>query len=1030
MSAPLRTASPFSTNCNGGIHVKKRTILSLSLLLILMVGLVLPAHANDRLPRQQEAEALALEKSYEQQITVHGSLPALGTPSQEEIRAKWEAVTNASTVYLTAPSVTAPYATGTLSEDFLESGITYLNYVRFVAGLPEVTLDDSMNENAQYGAVLLAAIDELTHYPSRPGDMEKAFFDQGYSATSSSNISARWGYSDLTTMLKSAVLGCMNDNNSQSNLEAVGHRRWLLNPTLGKVGFGYAVSKTERSYIVAKVFDSSGTGCDYDFISWPVSGNHPTNLFDVQNPWSLTLNPQIYQKPSLSTVKITVTQTADGTQWHFDSTTGDPIYDVYGYITPYLTVENSGYGVSNCIIFHPGTEQADDYTGTYHVEVSGIYLRSGEETSLSYDVHFFDVETVCTEHNYEPTVTEPTCTEEGCTTFTCSLCGHSYVDCHVGVVDHRYENGQCIWCGKQEPLPGGICGENATWTLNGETLIISGTGDMYDFEYACTPWYDLREQITALEVCDGITRIGENAFRDMTKLRTASLSDTIIEIGNFAFSLDESLEAIVLPANLEVLGQQAFFLCTSITSVEIPGSLCFMDICVFEGCTALTDVLFRSNGIPASLVLGNSPFRGCTALEEIRVEDGHFALVSLDGVLYTVYGTSYTLHQYPLGKKDTSLILPEGTVTIGQLALEQANYLQSVTIPGTVETIWPMAFDRCENLTEINFTGDAPEIMYYAFRGVTATAYYPADNETWTENVMQDYNGTITWVPYGVVSEPTAKIISYSTSLGGNIAMNFYVELSEDLVADPDAYIQFSFADKTVDVPLSEGVLSGSYYRFACPITSKNMTDDITAQVYNANGPVGDPKTMAVDTYCNWIIANTSDQKTINLMKAMLNYGASAQMLFNYRTDDLANAALADADKTFGKVDASAFAHSRVGEEDGIKPVSYTLLLDSETTVRCYFQLTGTKTIDEFTFMVDGEEVTPTYKDGYYYIEKANIAAHRLDDMHTFTCGNITITYGGMSYVNQVMTYYTSGTTFDMASALYAYSKAAESYIG
>ena len=35
-----------------------------------------------------------------------------------------------------------------------------------------------------------------------------------------------------------------------------------------------------------------------------------------------------------------------------------------------------------------------------------------------------------------------------------------------------------------------------------------------------------------------------------------------------------------------------------------------------------------------------------------------------------------------------------------------------------------------------------------------------------------------------------------------------------------------------------------------------------------------------------------------------------------------------------------------------------------------------------------------------------------------------------MSYVNQVMTYYTSGTTFDMASALYAYSKAAEAYIG
>ena len=710
--------------------MKKRTFLSLSLLLVFIAGLIIPASANDRLPRQQEAEPLALAQSYEQQITVHGTLPPLNMPSQEEIRAKWEAVTNASTVFLTSPSVSAPYATGTLSEDFLESGITYLNYVRFVAGLPEVALDDSMNENAQYGAVLLAAIDELNHSPSRPGDMEMEFYEQGYSATSSSNLSARWGYGAPTKMLQSSIIGCMNDNNSLGNLEKVGHRRWLLNPTLGKVGFGYAESETEWSYIVTKVFDRSGTGCDFDFIGWPVAGNHPTNLFDTQNPWSLTLNTSVYQTVSINTVTVTLTRESDGTQWSFDGSTGNPNIDNDGNIAPYLTVETSWYGIPNCIIFHPGTGNIGALQGTYQVDVGGIYLRDGTQAHLSYDVRFFDVNQNCTEHAYTASVTDPTCTEEGYTTFTCSLCGHSYVDFHVGVVDHCYEDGHCKWCGKAE------------------------------------------------------------------------------------------------------------------------------------------------------------------------------------------------------------------------------------------------------------------------------------------------------------VSEPTAKIISYSTSLGGNIAMNFYVELSDDLVADPDAYIQFSFADTTVKIPVSEGVLSGTSYRFACPITSKNMTDDITAQVYNAKGPVGDPKTMAVDTYCNWIIANTSDQKTINLMKAMLNYGASAQMLFNYRTDDLANAALSAADKTFGKVDASAFIHSRVGEEDGIKPTSYTLLLDSETTVRCYFQLTGTKTIDEFTFMVDGEEVTPVYKDGYYYIEKANIAAHRLDDMHTFTCGNITITYGGLSYVNQVMTYYTSGTTFDMASALYAYSKAAEAYIG
>jgi hypothetical protein len=264
--------------------------------------------------------------------------------------------------------------------------------------------------------------------------------------------------------------------------------------------------------------------------------------------------------------------------------------------------------------------------------------------------------------------------------------------------------------------------------------------------------------------------------------------------------------------------------------------------------------------------------------------------------------------------------------------------------------------------------------------------------------------------------------------------MNFYVELSRALIYDPNAYIQFNYSGRTIQVSLAAGKPSEkngvTVYQFSCPITSKNMTDEITAQIYLASEPVGEPKTMSVDTYCNWVIANFKDEKTVNLMKGMLNYGASAQLLFKYRTDDLANASLAEEDKVFGAVDASAYKHSTVGTEEGIKAKSMTLLLDSETTVRVYFELTGDKTIDQYTFTVDGVEVTPTYKDGKYYVERPNISAHRLDDMHVFTCGGITVTYGGLSYVNQVMTYYTSGTTFDMASALYAYAKAAEAYIG
>ena len=41
----------------------------------------------------------------------------------------------------------------------------------------------------------------------------------------------------------------------------------------------------------------------------------------------------------------------------------------------------------------------------------------------------------------------------------------------------------------------------------------------------------------------------------------------------------------------------------------------------------------------------------------------------------------------------------------------------------------------------------------------------------------------------------------------------------------------------------------------------------------------------------------TCNQETLNVVKAMLNYGAAAQVQFNYKTDTLANASLSDTDK-------------------------------------------------------------------------------------------------------------------------------------
>jgi hypothetical protein len=283
--------------------------------------------------------------------------------------------------------------------------------------------------------------------------------------------------------------------------------------------------------------------------------------------------------------------------------------------------------------------------------------------------------------------------------------------------------------------------------------------------------------------------------------------------------------------------------------------------------------------------------------------------------------------------------------------------------------------------------------------------------------------------PEEVAKDYTINWIEAYTSLGGNIAVVFKAELSEDLANDPNAFMRFTYANRIIEIPVSEAVRSGKYHNFYCRITSVNMTDEITAQMMVGEEAIGRQAATSLEKYCQYILKTSKDAKTLALMKAMLNYGAAAQKMIGYKTDNLANKNLSEADKVLALVDATGFKHNLSGSEAGIKPVEAKLVLGSETTIRIGFQLTGSKSIEEFTFAVDGVEVRPEYKGGMYCLEVENIAAHRLDEYHTFTCGDITLTYCGLSYVNQMLGIYNQGVIYDMVLALYYYSQATEAFI-
>lgn len=305
-----------------------------------------------------------------------GEIQALLRAAPLEGENKWDIP---SGVFEEEPSLSAPYAPGRVRDSALQGALARLNAMRALAGLPAVELDGGMCGEAQYGAMAMAYLGTVTHYPAQGGtagkfaELPEEVRTKAEAAVLSSNLSAGAG---LTWAVDSLM-----DDSDPGNIGLLGHRRWQLNPAMGKAGFGYAAAPGTlyRQYVVEKVFDQSRRGqVDYDFVAWPASGNFPSNLeaFQRTSAWSVSLNPEKYQTPDIR--EVTVTLTGGGNAWTFRQ----------GGSGGYFHVDTGYYGVPNCIIFRPDGDAR--FEGDYAVAIEGLRDRNGSAVSLRYTVSFFD----------------------------------------------------------------------------------------------------------------------------------------------------------------------------------------------------------------------------------------------------------------------------------------------------------------------------------------------------------------------------------------------------------------------------------------------------------------------------------------------------------------------------------------------------------------------------------------------------------------------------------------------------------------
>ena len=294
--------------------------------------------------------------------------------------------------------------------------------------------------------------------------------------------------------------------------------------------------------------------------------------------------------------------------------------------------------------------------------------------------------------------------------------------------------------------------DNLTWKLYEDgTLTISGTGAMKDYDYDSNPSPVYKNSdVKKVVIEDGVTSIGDYAFRGCSSLTSITLPDSVTSIGDCAFVFCVGLSSITLPDSVTSIGDSAFKNCSSLTSITIPDRVTSIEPYAFDNCSSLTSIT-----IPNSVTsIGASAFYNCRSLTSITIPDRVTSIESraftgcssLTSITIPDSVTSIGYATFTGCSSLTSITIPDSVTSIGYATFAGCSSLTSITIPDSVTSIGESAFSNCSSLQTISLSckstlkrsdfGDQADLVSYALHTLKKTE---AKAATYTENGNKAY---------------------------------------------------------------------------------------------------------------------------------------------------------------------------------------------------------------------------------------------------------------------------------------------------
>jgi len=296
-------------------------------------------------------------------------------------------------------------------------------------------------------------------------------------------------------------------------------------------------------------------------------------------------------------------------------------------------------------------------------------------------------------------------------------------------------------------------GNNVTATLSGNTLTISGTGNMADFWSSNdwngeAPWRDANLHLTikTVEFQSGssVKNIGQQAFNDCANLETIEIPNSVTKINARAFYYCTSLQTLEIPNSVTAIGGEAFSNCSSLETVTIvngSANLNFNRYCISGSPPTVNDdcnspnptgdwfkstpvkilhwgrdltTWYASSNVRSPIyeikeslssltigskvtTIGSRAFNDCTNLKTVKIEDGDATLTFAGVNTYGHFEGSNNITELYLGRD-----LAESSGNNGY-PFSDHKQLKTVTIGENVKRINDKSFYKCTGLNTLIF---------------------------------------------------------------------------------------------------------------------------------------------------------------------------------------------------------------------------------------------------------------------------------------------------------------------------------------